>query len=55
LSYKRLRQAPLLRGGQKGRLRNTGLSNTTQFFRGRRVLCSGAPNHINLYVHYVHP
>jgi hypothetical protein len=31
-----------------------GLSNTTQFFRGRRVLRSGDPNNINLCVHRVH-
>jgi hypothetical protein len=27
-----------------------GLSNTTQFSRGRRVLCSDGPNHVNLRV-----
>jgi hypothetical protein len=28
--------------------------NTTQFFRGRRVLRSSGPNHINHRVHHVH-
>jgi hypothetical protein len=59
LSYKRLRQAPLLRDGQtggKGKAQaHTGLSNTTQFSRGCRILRSGDPNHINLHVHHVHP
>jgi hypothetical protein len=30
------------------------LSNTTQFSRGRMVLRSGGPNHVNLGVHRVH-
>jgi hypothetical protein len=28
--------------------------NTTQFSRGRSVLRSGGPNHVNHRVHYVH-
>jgi hypothetical protein len=55
LSYKRLRYAPLLRGRRKKRLRQGRLEyNTTQFSRGRRVLRSGDPNHVNLRVHRVH-
>jgi hypothetical protein len=48
---------PLLSDGQKketlrlGRLEH----NTTQFSRGRRVLRSGGPNHVNHCVHRVHP
>jgi hypothetical protein len=37
------------------RLRQDRLEhNTTQFSRGRRVLRSGGPNHVNLRVHCVH-
>jgi hypothetical protein len=43
------------KGSKKGKSQpHTGLSNTTQFFRGRRVLRSGGPNHVNLGVHCVH-
>jgi hypothetical protein len=53
LSYKRLTQAV----GQKKAHAHTGkadLSNTTQFSRRRRVLCSNGLNHVNLRVHRVH-
>jgi hypothetical protein len=44
-------------GPERGRSadKKAGLSNITQFSRGRRVLRSGGPNHVNLYVHRVHP
>jgi hypothetical protein len=54
LSYKRLRWTPLPRGRKKKRLRQGRLEhNTNQFFRERRVLCSGGPNHVNHRVHRV--
>jgi hypothetical protein len=55
LSYKRLRWTPLPRGQKKKRLRQGWLEhNTTQFSRGRRVLRSGGPNHVNHCVPRVH-
>jgi hypothetical protein len=49
---------PLPRGQKKERLMLTqarrGLSNTTPFSRGRRLLRSGGPNYVNLLVHRVH-
>jgi hypothetical protein len=36
-------------GSKKGKAQShTGLSNTTQFSRGRSVLRSDDPNHVNL-------
>jgi hypothetical protein len=54
LSYKRLGQAPLHRGGRKNGSGKTGLNNTTSFSRGCRVLRSSGSNHVNLRVHHVH-
>jgi hypothetical protein len=55
LSYKRLGWTPLPRGRKKERLRQGRLEhNTTQFSHGRRILCSGGPNHVNHRVHRVH-
>jgi hypothetical protein len=46
---------PLPKGQKKERLRQDRLEhNTTQFSRGRRVLRSGNPNHVNHRVHHVH-
>jgi hypothetical protein len=42
-------------GSKKKRLRQCRLEhNITQFSRGRRVLRSGSPNHVNHRVHRVH-
>jgi hypothetical protein len=59
---KRLGHAPLhsgeVRRPEKDKAQahtgKTGLSNTTLFFRGHRVLRSDRPNHVNLRIHYVH-
>jgi hypothetical protein len=46
---------PLPKGRKKERLRQDRLEhNTTQFSRGRRVLHSGGPNHVNHRVHHIH-
>jgi hypothetical protein len=46
---------PLPKDRKKERLRQDMVEhNTTQFSRGRRVLGSGGPNHVNHRVHHVH-
>jgi hypothetical protein len=56
LSYKRLGQAPLLRGGRKRQAqKGQTWAIQFQFSHGRRVLRSGGLNHVNLHVHRVHP
>jgi hypothetical protein len=55
LSYKSFGQAPLPEKKRWKRLRQGKLEhNITQFSRGRWVLRSGGPNHVNLHVHHVH-
>jgi hypothetical protein len=55
LSYKRTGYTPLPRGRKKEKVRQGRLEhNTPRFSRGRRVLRSDGPNHVNHCVHHVH-